>query len=95
LDYAKKGDPKRGMDFITRARTIDKSDVELIYIQAVIENLANQQGDALSTLHEALSKGYPVGEAEDDPELANLQNRPEFKSMQKEFATTAHQPAAR
>jgi len=37
LDYAKKGDPKRGMDFIRRARAIDKATVELIYIQAVIE----------------------------------------------------------
>jgi tetratricopeptide (TPR) repeat protein/TolB-like protein len=90
LDYSKKGDPKRGMDFIRRARAIDKSDVELIYIQAVIQNLANQQSEALSTLREALSKGYPVGEAQDDPELANLQNRPEFKLMEKQFATNAH-----
>jgi serine/threonine-protein kinase len=90
LDYAKKGDPKRGMDFIRRARTIDKSDVELIYIQAVIENLANQQKDALGTLQEALKKGYPVGEAESDPEMANLQSQPQFKAMEKEFASTAH-----
>jgi eukaryotic-like serine/threonine-protein kinase len=90
LDYSKKGDPKRGMDFIRRARAIDKSDVELIYIQAVIQNLSNQQAEALGTLREALSKGYPLGEAEGDPELANLQSRPEFKSMEKEFATNAH-----
>jgi tetratricopeptide (TPR) repeat protein/TolB-like protein len=90
LDYAKKGDPKRGMDFIRRARAIDKSDVELIYIQAVIENLANQQKDALGTLQEALKKGYPVGEAESDPEMANLQSQPRFKAMEKEFASTAH-----
>jgi serine/threonine-protein kinase len=90
LDYSKKGDPKRGMDFIRRARAIDKSDVELIYIQAVIQNLSNQQAEALNTLREALSKGYPVGEAEGDPELANLQNRPEFKAMEKEFATNVN-----
>jgi hypothetical protein len=83
------------MDFIRRARRIDKSDVELIYIQAVIQNLSNQPTDALGTLHEALSKGYPVGEAQDDPELGNLHNRPEFKSMEKEFATAAPQAAVR
>jgi hypothetical protein len=64
--------------------------VELIYIQAVIQNLSNQQAEALNTLREALSKGYPVGEAEGDPELANLQNRPEFKAMEKEFATNVN-----
>ena len=87
LDYAKKGDTKRGMDFIDRARAIDKSDVELIYIAAVIENLSKEDSKALTTLKEALQKGYPIKEAENDPELANLQSRPEFKSIEQEFAT--------
>ncbi len=88
LDYAKKGDTKRGMDFIDRARAVDKSDVELIYIQAVIENLSKEDSKALVTLREALQKGYPIKEAENDPELANLQSRPEFKSIEQQFATT-------
>jgi hypothetical protein len=87
LDYAKKGDVKRGMDFINRARTIDKSDVELIYIQAVIENLSKDDAKALATLREAMQKGYPIQEAQSDPELANLQQRPEFKTIEQEFAT--------
>jgi serine/threonine-protein kinase len=86
LDYAKKGDVKRGMDFITRARGIDKSDPELIYIQAVVENLSKEDAKALATLREAMQKGYPIQEAQSDPELANLQSRPEFKNIEQQFA---------
>ena len=89
LDYAKKGDAKRGMDFITRARGIDKSDPELIYIQAVVENLSKEDAKALATLREAMEKGYPIQEAQSDPELANLQNRPEFKNIEQEFAANS------
>jgi eukaryotic-like serine/threonine-protein kinase len=90
LDYAKKGDPTKGLDFIRRARSIDKNDVELIYIQAVIEHLSQQDPKALATLREALQKGYPVTEAEKDPELSNLQSHPEFKTMEREYATASH-----
>jgi tetratricopeptide (TPR) repeat protein len=90
LYYAKKGDSKHGMDFIQRARTIDKKDVGLIYVQATVENLAGKPTDALRTLREAFSKGYPVKDAQDDPELANLQNLPEFQAMVKQFAPAAH-----
>ena len=90
LYYAKKGDAKHGMDFIQRARGIDKKDVSLIYNQATVENLAGKPSEALRTLREAFSKGYPVREAQADPELANLQNLPEFQAMAKQFAAPAH-----
>jgi tetratricopeptide (TPR) repeat protein len=85
LSYAKKGQPDRGMEFIRRARGIDGSDVELLYIQAVVENLSNHSADALRDLQQALSKGYPAKEADSDPELGNLKNNPEFNSMLKRF----------
>ena len=91
LYYAKKGDYVRGMEFIQRARAIDKKDVGLIYIQATVEDLAGRQSDALRTLREALSKGYPVTEPQEDPEFGNLKNQPEFKALMKEFAQQAHQ----
>jgi tetratricopeptide (TPR) repeat protein len=50
LYYAKKGDSKHGMEFIQRARGIDKKDVGLIYVQATVENLAGKQSEALRTL---------------------------------------------
>ena len=90
LYYVKKGDAKHGMDYIQRARGIDKKDVGLIYNQATVENLAGKSSEALRTLREAFSKGYPVKEAQADPELANLQNLPEFQAMVKQFTSPAH-----
>jgi tetratricopeptide (TPR) repeat protein len=90
LYYVKKGDAKHGMDFIQRARGIDKKDVGLIYVQATVENLTGKTGDALRTLREAFGKGYPVKDAQADPELANLQNLPEFQAMVKQFTAPSH-----
>jgi tetratricopeptide (TPR) repeat protein/TolB-like protein len=90
LYYVKKGDAKHGMDFIQRARGIDKKDVGLIYDQATVENLAGKSSDALRTLREAFSKGYPVKDAQADPELANLQNLPEFQAMVKQYSPPTH-----
>jgi serine/threonine protein kinase/tetratricopeptide (TPR) repeat protein len=89
LYYAKKGDAQHGMEFIQRARGIDKKDVGLIYAQATVENLAGKTTDALRTLREAFSKGYSVKDAEADPELTNLQNLPEFQAMVKQFSSPA------
>jgi serine/threonine-protein kinase len=89
LYYAKKGDSRHGAEYIQRARTIDKKDVGLIYVQATVENLAGKQADALRTLKEAFAKGYPVKGAQDDPELANLLSTPEFQAMMKQYGQAA------
>ena len=60
LYYANKGDSTHGVEYIRRARSIDKKDVDLIYAQAVVETLANRRSDALRTFREALEKGYPI-----------------------------------
>jgi tetratricopeptide (TPR) repeat protein/TolB-like protein len=90
LYYVKKGDSTHGMDFIQKARAIDKKDVGLIYVQGEVENLAGKSPEALRTLREAFSKGYPVKDALADPELANLQNNPEFQAMIKQYGTPTH-----
>jgi tetratricopeptide (TPR) repeat protein/TolB-like protein/predicted Ser/Thr protein kinase len=84
--YAKKGDTTRAMDFIKRARAIDKKDVSLIYSQATVENLANNPSESLRTLREALKSGYPARQVGSDPEFSNLQSRPEFQALLKEFS---------
>ncbi|MGA8220865.1 MAG: tetratricopeptide repeat protein [Candidatus Acidiferrales bacterium] len=89
LYYAKKGDAEHGLEYIHRARGIDKKDVELIYGQATVENLVGHQVDALQTLREAFSKGYPVKNAQADPEFANLQNVPEFQALVKQYSQPA------
>jgi eukaryotic-like serine/threonine-protein kinase len=81
LYYARKGQPDRGMEYIARARAVDRDNVELIYIQAVVENLSNRTADALRDLELALTKGYPAKEADADPEFANLKGHLEFDSM--------------
>ena len=90
LYYAKKGDGQHGMEFIRRARAIDMKDVSLIYIQATVENLSGKTADALRSLREAFSKGFPVKDAQADPEFANLQNLPDFQSLVKQFSSPSH-----
>jgi superkiller protein 3 len=76
LYHAKEGDAGRALEFIRRGRSIDPINAELIYIEAVVQNLAGHPQKALKALSEALQKGYSPQAARDDPELANLQSLP-------------------
>jgi eukaryotic-like serine/threonine-protein kinase len=84
---AKKGDPKRGLELVRRARSIDPTDVSLVYFQAVVECIAGQKSEALKDLHQALEQGYPAEEAQSDPELKSLQSLPEFAAMMKSYGS--------
>jgi len=86
LYFVKKGEPERAMEFIQRARAIDKRDVQLIFNQATVEALANKPTDAMSTLRDALSKGYPAKDVQSNPDFAAFQNRPDFQALIKEFS---------
>ena len=90
LYFVKKGDSARGIEFIQRARNLDKRNVELIYTQATVEALANKPTDAMATLHDALSKGYPVKDAQSNPDFATVQNRPDFQALIKQYNQPAH-----
>jgi len=81
LYHAKKGDASRALQFIRQGRSIDPIDIELIYIEAVVQNLAGQRQEAFKPHGEALKQGYAPQEAKDDPELANLQGLPEFARL--------------
>jgi eukaryotic-like serine/threonine-protein kinase len=83
--YAKKSDPTEALDYIRRARAINPTDVNLIYMEAQVYALANRPDDALKSLRQALQKGYSTEEAKNDPELSGLQGRPEFARLIKEF----------
>jgi len=86
LYYAKKGDAAQAQSFIRRARAIDGNNIELIYIEGVIQAQAGKSNDALRSLREAFQKGYPSEEAKNDPELGSLGAKPEFTSLLSEFA---------
>jgi eukaryotic-like serine/threonine-protein kinase len=83
---AMRGDAARAMEVIQRARAIDKTDLELIHTQATVEALANKPDDAIRTLREALSKGYPVKQIQGDPDLGDLAKRPEFQALIKQYS---------
>ena len=85
LYYAKKGMPAEALNFIQRARSINKEDVGLVYTAAVVEALANHPDNALRLLREAFQRGYSVQEASSDPELNSLRSRPEFEKLLAEF----------
>ena len=86
LYYAKKGDPVQAVDFIRRARAINPADVTIIYDEAVVYTLTGRPAEALTSLREAFQKGYSLQEAKNDPELANLQSRPEFAKLVADFS---------
>ena len=86
LYHAKKGDTAQANDFIRRARTIDSSDVYLIYTSAIVATIANDPKAATEALRLALQKGFATADIEADPEFTSLHERPEYESLLKEFA---------
>jgi serine/threonine protein kinase/tetratricopeptide (TPR) repeat protein len=85
LWYGKKGDVKQALRFITEARAIDPSDLDLIYYQAQALALSGDKGAALDTLRLAFKKGQPPAIAQAEPDLQRLQQDPRFQSLVKEF----------
>lgn len=86
LCYAKTGDSRHALEFITRARRIDPKDNSLMYEEATIYTLAGRKTDALASLREALRAGYSVQEARSDPELKTLHDLPEFNGLGNEIS---------
>jgi tetratricopeptide (TPR) repeat protein len=86
LYYAKKGDPKQAKDFARKARAIDRSNVYLIYIAAVVDTINNQPADAVKELTMALEEGFSPKDVAMDPEFGPLQSRADFQSMMKRFS---------
>lgn len=86
LYHAKKGDAAQAQDFIRRARSIDPSDIYLIYTVAIVAANANDPAGAIEALRSALQKGFATGDIESDPEFNSLRGRPDYQSLLKEFA---------
>jgi tetratricopeptide (TPR) repeat protein len=88
--YAKKGDTKRGLDFIRRARAIDTNDNQLMYNESLILALGGRKVEALKGLRRAFEHGYSPKVAQNDPELKGLQADPNFDKLLQEFTPKAN-----
>jgi tetratricopeptide (TPR) repeat protein len=86
ISYAKKGDDKDAMSFLTRARQIDRDSDDLMYKEATIHTLAGRIPEALASLAEAVRHGHSIEEARSDPELRPLRDRQEFAALVKQQA---------
>lgn len=84
--YAEKGDTKRGMEFVKRARAIDDKDVQLIVSEATVSNLAGRSSEAIQSLREALRKGYALKDITQSREFENLNSLPDFQAMIKDYS---------
>jgi tetratricopeptide (TPR) repeat protein/class 3 adenylate cyclase len=85
LYYAKTGQAALADYYIRQARSVDASNAELIYCEAVVRALANQQAEAMSSLRLAFERGISPRQAKLDPELKSLQGRPEFQKLVAEY----------
>ena len=89
--YAKKGNISLADHYIHGARSIDASDGTLIYNEAVVRMLANQQGPAMESLRSALEKGVPAEQALLDPEFKALRDSPDFRKLVSDFRDKSQQ----
>ncbi len=86
LSYAKIGNAQQADTFISRARALEKSNVDYIYYEAEVDAILNRQDSALKVLREALEKHYPADYASGDQVLENLHSNPKFTALIKEFS---------
>ena len=81
LYFAKKGDLEQAREFIKRARSLNRSSVDLMYAAAVVDTIDNKPADATKELKEAVAKGYSPQDVATDPEFAPLRSRPDFQAI--------------
>jgi len=60
------------------AVSLSPADGEVLYRKAVVEALSGRSDAALTSLREAVSRGYSPSQAKTDQDLASLKARPEF-----------------
>ena len=85
LYFAKTGDTAKAEYHIGRARELDRADVNLMFEEAEVFALTNQPAKALKSLRYALQNHVPLARARRQPELKELRERSDFKSLLAEF----------
>jgi tetratricopeptide (TPR) repeat protein/TolB-like protein len=85
LWYARKGDVQQGRRLIEDARSIDPSNVDLMYFQAQIAAMGNDKPAALAALRDAFKKGLRPAFALAEPDLRSLTSDPQFQQLVSEY----------
>jgi Flp pilus assembly protein TadD/TolB-like protein len=66
---------------VADALVLSPADGDVIYRGAIVHALAGRPDAALSSLREAVARGYSAAQAKTDDDLASLRGRPEFVSV--------------
>jgi tetratricopeptide (TPR) repeat protein/TolB-like protein len=82
LYYAKKLDNARAQKMMADARAVDKTNVGLMYSEAIVHVLGGRTPEALTSLEAAVAAGYPVAMLQSDPDLKVLVSEPRFKALE-------------
>jgi serine/threonine protein kinase/tetratricopeptide (TPR) repeat protein len=90
LYYAKKGDTAHATQYIRQARSIQPSDLQILYWEAQVYALGGNRAEAFQALQGAFQKGYSPEEAQNDPELRSLQGLPEFTKLISQYSKKSH-----
>jgi serine/threonine protein kinase/tetratricopeptide (TPR) repeat protein len=78
---AKLRQKQKALESIERATALEPNNTALMYRRAVVRALTNDTDKAIEYLARALAHGYSRSEAERDPDLEALRDKPEYKSL--------------
>jgi tetratricopeptide (TPR) repeat protein len=81
LLYAKMGDQAQAIKYTKLARGKNPSDIQLMYCEGQVYVLLGQREKAIDAYRQAIAKGFPREELQNDPENAKLQSMPEFVEL--------------
>ncbi len=81
LAAAKSGRIDEARKSIALLREVNAEDISHLYYAAVVENLAGNPEDAVKLLARAVDGGFPIDQVRDDPDLENLKERKDFRSI--------------
>gem|GEM_PF-1513721 len=83
LSLARNGDGEEAQNAIRRALEINPTNASVLYKAAVIAMLRGNPESAMSWLQRAIAAGYPVPDAERDPDFAAIRQSPSFRNAVK------------
>jgi tetratricopeptide (TPR) repeat protein len=89
LYYAKKGEAGQARRFMADARAIDKSNVDLIYNEAVLCAILNDVACSITNLEQALKEGYTIALIESDPDLRAVRSDPRYQALRARVSSSS------